>query len=907
MTEHAKQSTPVPLTMILKATGISLVDLFEPLKDFVNILRIGDEARKAVADLQRKHVNCSLLYKKYVSVFENMVSVPLDRVLQGRLFKAGWTLYLVAKETVMKNGTDLLSEFNVLLACCTLLYVHIRPSLRRPLQSRITAEHVREGGLDVMSVVSDLCDMHIARPSEVLEVYSEHLIPMMENLCQEGTLKCERAQDAEGNWDFHTLFNTQHLEENVAAFDVQYSCIDDERVRDHDKAPTHLDERQLLVPLNCIGSPSRLGQRIRSYYNYPTQSTTPLRRAAAAADGMAGSATPTSPRPLSRPPTPHNPSEASGPPPSQPVGFINETFQSVSWLRSTIGHECEPSKRLLEFVKVADRNSGPRRRLLPPAEEEGEGRTSAASAKDAREEGVKEEGRGVGLEQEIMERCKMLCSKVNFGPQGEERRNQAVSVYMKMLESLMVAEEKRLQTNDFSTLLRHDIFHRSLIACAVEIVQFCYKLDMNSMTALDLFDVKPFEMIKIIEAIVRHTEDLPESVIRHFNEMEQVILQERAWKSGSTLYELLSHEEQKHLGTTVLSTAPTPRSTAATPMSPLQRSSRPRPSNVRSSSLELFYRKIMVLAARRTKELCQQLKIPTTILKQVWSAYSNILLWKPNMLKNRHLDQIMMCTLYGICRANRHVMTFQNIIDCYRRQPQATGSTWRDVMISEEVRGDIIQFYNRVFIRELESYLLKFKADGTSQSETADDDVSIPVSPLKIPASPIQVDPRHNLYMSPLTQRHQLYSTSPLMTHSIGYSPARNLSSINSKLTKRRALFRDSDGPNKRQRTSEDSSAASTSAASASATSSSSAGLDDRDVQEGSADLATLASLSGLDIAQSPEKPRRKKEEARKSVKSPRKKQAPARAAQPPARSGREPPNARKSPRQPKPRSLDTE
>ena len=98
--------------------------------------------------------------------------------------------------------------------------------------------------------------------------------------------------------------------------------------------------------------------------------------------------------------------------------------------------------------------------------------------------------------------------------------------------------------------------------------------------------------------------------------------------------------------------------------------------------------------------------------------------------------------------------------------------TWRDVLLGDDNRGNIIQFYNKTFIRELEAYLLKFKADGSGAEDTTP--VSIPVSPLKIPVSPIQVEPRHNLYMSPISgQRHQLYSTSPIMTHSMGFSPAK--------------------------------------------------------------------------------------------------------------------------------------
>ena len=38
----------------------------------------------------------------------------------------------------------------------------------------------------------------------------------------------------------------------------------------------------------------------------------------------------------------------------------------------------------------------------------------------------------------------------------------------------------------------------------------------------------------------------------------------------------------------------------------------------------------------------------------------------------RHLDQIIMCSVYGVCKVNRHEVTFRQIIEQYKRQPKAT-------------------------------------------------------------------------------------------------------------------------------------------------------------------------------------------------------------------------------------------
>lgn len=50
------------------------------------------------------------------------------------------------------------------------------------------------------------------------------------------------------------------------------------------------------------------------------------------------------------------------------------------------------------------------------------------------------------------------------GDEGQQRRDLGVKLYYKILEAMLVAEEERLKrasvSSDFSTLLRHDSFHR---------------------------------------------------------------------------------------------------------------------------------------------------------------------------------------------------------------------------------------------------------------------------------------------------------------------------------------------------------------------------------------------------------------------------------------------------------------
>ena len=50
-------------------------------------------------------------------------------------------------------------------------------------------------------------------------------------------------------------------------------------------------------------------------------------------------------------------------------------------------------------------------------------------------------------------------------------------------------------------------------------------------------------------------------------------------------------------------------------------------------------------------------------------------------MRGRHIDQIMMCTVYGVCRVNSKELTFKKILDKYRQQSQTTSRVYRDVKL----------------------------------------------------------------------------------------------------------------------------------------------------------------------------------------------------------------------------------
>ncbi|KAG8144120.1 hypothetical protein E2320_001237 [Naja naja] len=71
-------------------------------------------------------------------------------------------------------------------------------------------------------------------------------------------------------------------------------------------------------------------------------------------------------------------------------------------------------------------------------------------------------------------------------------------LYYKVLESVLKQEKKRLEDADLSAILEHDVFHRSLMACCLEIIIYSYKTADSFPFITDVFDVPAFHFYKVM-------------------------------------------------------------------------------------------------------------------------------------------------------------------------------------------------------------------------------------------------------------------------------------------------------------------------------------------------------------------------------------------------------------------------
>uniref|UniRef100_A0ACB8EA38 Tubulin folding cofactor A n=1 Tax=Sphaerodactylus townsendi TaxID=933632 RepID=A0ACB8EA38_9SAUR len=605
-------------------------------------------------------------------------------------------------------------------------------------------------------------------------------------------------------------------------------------------------------------------------------------------------------------------------------------------------------------------------------------------------------------------------------------------LYYKVLESVIEQEKRRLGDADLSAILEHDVFHRSLLACCLEIITYSYKSADSFPLITDIFDVPVFHFYKVIEILIRAEDGLCREVVKHLNHIEEQILESLAWKVESPLWEKIKENENKvptceevmpsHYferpdGNSVLGSPLTPRrlnevraetgalgkGLASSPTTLYERYSSPAGNSTRrrlfvdndtpadnsrtpvrvsqqpvistvpvqnvppdtipitpvpgqtlvtvatatvtanngqtvtipvqgianenggitfipvqvnvgaqaqplagsiqplsaqsltgtlstqqvagaalqlqgpvavqqialpgdqrakqppggssaksrkAGSLSLFFRKVFHLASVRLRDLCLRLDISDDLRKKIWTCFEFSLVQCSELMMDRHLDQLLMCAIYIIAKVTEENTSFQNIMRCYRSQPQAKSHVYRNVLIKgrrrrrsgssdsqqnspagrndrtsrdsspvmrssstlpvpqpssapptptrltgansdteEEERGDLIQFYNNVYTDRIRDFALKYSPASGGEAP--------PLSPYPFvrSSSPrkVQLSQNHSVYISP-HKNESVLSPREKIFYYFSSSPSKRLQEINSMIrtgetvTKKRSI-----------------------------------------------------------------------------------------------------------------------
>lgn len=232
-----------------------------------------------------------------------------------------------------------------------------------------------------------------------------------------------------------------------------------------------------------------------------------------------------------------------------------------------------------------------------------------------------------------------------------------------------------------------------------------------------------------------------------------------------------------------------------------------------SSSLNLFFRKYYSTAALRMRHLCAQLRLSSEMMVEIWNIFEySVVKCTKELICDRHLDQMVMCSIYLYARIKKHTKMFADIMKAYRTLPQSYSHVYRSVFISrgsaeqqslaqqdgpnsnieggtesrrvlpgdmagvsvqhgDEERGDIIRFYNTVYITKMQDLVTQFGSE---------DGRSLMLSPLPkttnrcLLQSPKKIDYRYSVYVTPREKSSDLKESPNAIKVQLCPSPAKS-------------------------------------------------------------------------------------------------------------------------------------
>ncbi|KAJ8466552.1 hypothetical protein OPV22_029104 [Ensete ventricosum] len=869
--KQEKEENSVSLCQILRAFKLNVVEFFKEMPQFC--LKAGYilsglygsewEKKLELKELQANIVHLSLLSRYYKRAYEELflqndakssqdsaVSCVKDYVSDFHRF--GWLLFLALRIHAFSRFKDLVTCTNGLVSILAVLILHVPVRFRKFVvqDSPIFAKKTGKG----VNLLASLCDKYDASEDElrrVMEMVNSLIVNILKkNPCSVSDGKKENLShiDTDGLTYFEDLMEEKSLQSSIVILEKDY---DDAILKGE------LDERMFVNDDDSLlGSGSLSGGAVN---------ICGTKRKYDAITSPAKSIT----SPMSPPCSPGSPLKGSliGISRIAPATPVSTAMTTAKWLRSIISPlPSRPSSELLRFLSSCDRDvtSDVIQRAsiilgaIFPCTSFGERCVSVSMQNAARMDSIWAEQRKSEalklyyrvleamcraesqilngnnltslLSNERFHRCMLACSAelvltthktvTLMFPAVLERTGITAFDLSKVIESFVRHEETlprelKRHLNSLEERLLESMawekgssMYNTLIVARPALSAEINRLGLlaEPMPSLDAIAGSYNVSAAVLSLPFQKQEHSPDqngdtiSPKKACNDYRNVLV-ERNFLASPVKDRAFNSPKSK---------LPPLQSAFASP-------TRPSPTGGGETCAEtgtnIFFNKIVKLAAIRIKSLSERLQLSQQILERVYCLIQQILTHRTALFFNRHIDQLILCSFYGVAKISQLSLTFKEIIYNYRKQPQCKPQVFRSVFVhwpstsrngkTGEEHVDIITFYNEVFIPSVKPLLVELGPGGVnnrsnrSPEDKISSDCQIPGSP-RIPPfpnlpdmSPKKVSAVHNVYVSPLrsTKMDTLLSPSSKSyyacvgesTHAY-QSPSKDLSAINNRL-----------------------------------------------------------------------------------------------------------------------------
>ena len=206
-----------------------------------------------------------------------------------------------------------------------------------------------------------------------------------------------------------------------------------------------------------------------------------------------------------------------------------------------------------------------------------------------------------------------------------------------------------------------------------------------------------FDFLIVIENFVRYESLLRKNVTEHLKKIEEEILEWRIWETGnSEVYELAKFESPRKALVSISTTLTTRQE---------------KMKRFKVTRKELFFRKLFRFVEKKISFLCGKLQVSAYTKQKIWDLFAEIVENEIQLriLFKRRVDQIIMCCLYSVTKLYDDPILFKDIVQAAGEVGQST-EIYTKVWINDNSDGDIVAFYNKVFLQKTQMLLQKIRS-----------------------------------------------------------------------------------------------------------------------------------------------------------------------------------------------------
>ncbi|KAF9589844.1 hypothetical protein IFM89_028779 [Coptis chinensis] len=138
--------------------------------------------------------------------------------------------------------------------------------------------------------------------------------------------------------------------------------------------------------------------------------------------------------------------------------------------------------------------------------------------------------------------------------------------------------------------------------------------------------------------------------------------------------------------------------------------------------INVFFSKVLELAAQKISVLAAVLEVTQQIEEAVCCLVQHILRRQTALFFNRHIDQIILCSFFGVAQFSKLNLTIQEILRSYVGQPRCKSQVYRSIFVDwsptchngktgQEYVG-LTTFYNEIYFPSVKSILIQLVRTG---------------------------------------------------------------------------------------------------------------------------------------------------------------------------------------------------